>query len=96
MSTPFRNHPVSLTIRLKIRLLQMDLMKSERVMITIMCADGTKDCAYLPVEEAFRCLETHKFHYDNYYKGKRAPYKIAKIHVEGYANKNRLSALRKL
>ena len=95
MTTPYRNHAVSPVIKLKIRLLQMDVLKSDRVYFRYTIKNGDKSALYVNKETAFTYMLSHcKPNYENYYKGKTFVLETTKV-VE-YKNSNRFRNLRGL
>ncbi len=92
----FRNHPVSLIIRLRVRLLQMDILKSDQVYFRYTLQNGEKGAIYHTLPDLFQYLNTHiRVHYEAYYPSKE--FRLdGLIDKPEFTNKNRLRALRGL
>lgn len=95
MTTPYRKHPISPIIKLKIRLLQMDVVKSDRVYFRYTLKDGSKSAQYVNVETAFTYMLTNcKPNYEKYYLGKT--FELEEMKIVEYKNSNRFRTLRGL
>jgi hypothetical protein len=99
--TPFRKHYVSPVIQFMIRLIQMDVVRSDRVYVQYSLVNKDdpdkpyKGGEYHKVEDFYRYAESHsKVHYENYYKGREFKYQDFKI--IDFRNTNRFRALRGL
>jgi hypothetical protein len=80
MSTLYRNHAISPVIKLKIRLLQMDVLKSDRVYFRYTIKNGDKSALYVNTETAFTYMLSHcKPNYEIYYKGKEFVLETTKV-----------------
>ncbi len=94
----FRNHPVSPYIQFKVRLLQMDVVKSDRVYIQYTTPDDTKpdkvrkDALYVHAEKAYTYMLNHcKVHFEAYYPGKE--YTLVHFKIVDFRNTNRFRSL---
>ena len=93
MTMLFRKHPVSLLIQIKVCLLQMDVMRSDRVMMRFQLEDESYHAVYHRADRIFTYLHEYaKVHYEAYYPGKSFTIKrIVSWEIRG--NKNRLRAI---
>ena len=85
----FRKHKVSLYIQFKVVLLQMDILKSTKVMIGYDLANEEKGRRYLHFETMWSTLyDEARFHYENYYPNKK--FLITSLKIVGEVNRNKL------
>lgn len=87
-----RAHPVSPIIQFKIRLLQMDILKSDKVKFRYTLENGDKCSIYHKLESVFEYIHSHsKPNYESYYTGKKYVLKEL-IRKPEYINTNKLWA----
>jgi hypothetical protein len=71
MTSPYRDHTISPVIKLTIRLLQMDVLKSDRVYFRYTLKNGETSALYVDAETAYTyMLSNCNPNYENYYKEK--------------------------
>ncbi len=92
----FRNHPVSLSIQFRTRLLQMDIVKSDRIYTRFTLENEENDAIYHRLSELFQYMDSHRrVHYEAYYPSKK--FRLGSlIGKPEFTNKNKLRALRGL
>lgn len=94
--TLLRSHPVSPIIQFKIRLLQMDILTSDKVKFRYTLENGDKGAIYHKLMSVFEYLHSHsKTNYEAYYAGKKFILKEC-IGKPEYTNTNKLRAIRGL
>ena len=99
MTMLFRNHPVSLLIQFKVCLLQMDVMRSDRVLMRFRLEDDSFHAVYHRADRIFTYLHDHsKAYYEAYHPGKSFTInRIVAWEMDPVRrNKNRLGAIRAL
>ena len=95
MPGPYRKHPISPIIKFKILLLQMDVVKSDRVYFKYTLKNEYKSALYVNAETAFTYMLSHcKPNYENYCPGKM--FELEDLKVVDYRNSNRFKNLRGL
>ena len=95
MTGPCRNHHITPFIKFKILLLQMDVVKSDRVYFQYILKNDRKSALYVNAETAFTYMLSHcKTNYENYYQGQM--FELEDLKVVEYRNNNRFKNLRGL